>query len=175
TKEIVLLHCVTSYPAKVEDTNLKVIETLKRTFEVPVGLSDHTPGVTIPIAAVALGACAIEKHFTLDKKLPGPDHKASLEPDELAETVKAIRDVEKAMGDGVKRLTKDEEENKKVARHSLVAKIDIPKGVIITEDMLDAKRPGTGIHPKYLDKIVGKKTKKALKQNEILSWEAIEK
>ena len=111
--DIILLHCVSSYPAKMEDMNLKVIETLRHAFKLPVGLSDHSIGIAIPVAAVSLGACVIEKHFTLDKNLPGPDHRASLEQDELKQMVKAIRDVEKAMGDGVKRPTKEEEENKK--------------------------------------------------------------
>jgi len=168
-----LLHCVSSYPAGIEDTNLKAMDTLRHTFKLPVGLSDHTIGVTIPTAAVALGACVIEKHFTLDKKLPGPDHTASLEPDELKQMIKAIRDVEKAMGDGIKVPTADEEKNKKVARHSIVAKVAIPKGAIITEAMLEVKRPGTGMPPKYINSIVGRKTKKALKREELISWDVI--
>ena len=171
--DVVLLHCVTSYPAKMEDVNLRVIETLKLAFKLPVGFSDHTPGITVPIAAVSLGAVVMEKHFTLDKNLPGPDHKASLEPDELKEMVVAIRDVEKALGDGIKRPTKEEEGIKKVARRSVVAKIDIPKGTIITEDMLDVKRPGWGIAPKYINIIVGKKTDENIKKDEIITWKMI--
>ena len=170
---VVLLHCVTSYPAKMEDVNLRVIETLERAFKLPVGFSDHTLGITVPIAAVSLGAVVIEKHFTLDKNLPGPDHKASLEPDELKEMVVAIRDVEKALGDGIKLPTKEEEKIKKVARRSVVAKVDIPKGTTITEDMLDVKRPGTGIAPKYWHSIVGRKAKENIKTDEIIAMRMI--
>ena len=172
--DIVLLHCVTSYPAKMEDVNLRVIETLKHAFKLPVGFSDHTLGITVPIAAVSLGAVVVEKHFTLDKDLPGPDHKASLEPDELEEMVVAIRDVEKALGDGIKIPTKEEEEIKKVARRSVVAKIDIPKGTTVAEDMLDVKRPGTGITPKYMDIIVGKKAEENIRKDEIVTWKVVE-
>jgi N,N'-diacetyllegionaminate synthase len=163
---IVLLHCVSSYPSKAGDMNLKVMETLRITFKLPVGLSDHSPGITIPIAAAALGACIIEKHFTLDKNLPGPDHKASLEPDELKQMVWAIRDVEKAMGNGVKSLTAEEEKTRKLVRRSIVARVDIPEGVTIKEDMLDIKRPGNGIEPKYIDSIIGKIAKKNIKREE---------
>jgi len=169
-QEIILLHCVSCYPAKVEDINLKAMETLKHTFKLPVGLSDHTLGITIPIAAVTLGACIIEKHFTLDKNLSGPDHKASLEPEELRQMVQAIRDVEKARGDGIKKPTREEEENKKVARRSIVARVDIPKGTTISEEMLDVKRPGTGIKPKYLNKVIGIKAKENIHSNELISF-----
>ena len=167
-EEIVLLHCVSCYPAKIEDTNLKAMDTLRYAFNLPVGLSDHSLGVSILVAAVALGACVIEKHFTLDKNLPGPDHRASLEPDELKEMVRAIRDVEKAMGNGIKRPTVEEEENKKVARRSIVAKVDIPKGSVITEEMLDIKRAGTGVEPKYLDMVTGRKAKEDIKLGELI-------
>lgn len=173
-EEIILLHCVSSYPAKIEDMNLKAMETLGNTFRLPVGLSDHSLGITIPIAATALGACVIEKHFTLDKNLPGPDHRASLEPEELKQLVTTIRDVEKAMGNGVKRPTKNEEENKKVARRSIVARVDIPRDTIITEEMLDIKRPGTGLEPKYINTIVGRKVKKHIKSEEPISLAKIE-
>ena len=172
--DVVLLHCVTSYPAKMEDVNLRVLETLRHAFKLPVGFSDHTLGTTVPIAAISLGAVVIEKHFTLDKNLPGPDHKASLEPDELEEMVVAIRDVEKALGDGIKRPTKEEEEIKKVVRRSVVAKIDIPKGTTIAEDMLDVKRPGIGIAPKYMAIVVGKKAEENIKKDEIVTWKMIE-
>lgn len=164
--EITLLHCVSSYPTRVEDTNLRAMETLRNTFKLPVGLSDHTLGINIPIAAVALGACIVEKHFTLDNNLPGPDQRASLEPAELKQMVKAIRDVEKAMGDGIKRPTKEEEENKKASRRSIVASVDIPRGTIITKEMLGIKRPCIGIAPKYMDDIIGKITKCDMEQNE---------
>lgn len=172
-KNIVLLHCVTSYPAKIEDANLRVIETLRRRFKLPIGFSDHTLGITIPIAAVALGAVLIEKHFTLDRDLPGPDHKASLEPSELKDMISAIRDVEKALGDGIKRLTEDEERIKKVVRRSIVAKVNIPKGAVITEDMLDIKRPGIGIEPKYLSKIIGKRAKRDIEPDELVTFEKL--
>lgn len=171
TKDIVLLHCVTSYPAKKEEANLKVIESLRQKFKLPIGFSDHTLGITIPIAAAALGAVIIEKHFTLDKNLPGPDHKASLEPNELKEMINAIRDVEKALGNGVKKLTKQEKEIRKNVRRSVVAKVKISKGTIISEDMLDIKRPGIGIEPKHLNKIIGKKAKKSMEPDELITFE----
>ena len=168
-EDIILLHCVSCYPAKAEDMNLKAMETLRCTFKLPVGLSDHTLGITIPIAAVALGACVIEKHFTLDKNLPGPDHKASLEPDELKQMIKAIRDVEMALGDGMKRPTAEEEGNKRVVRRSIVARVNIPQGAIITEEMLAVKRPGTGLEPKYLGEIIGRVTEIAIKKDKAIT------
>lgn len=174
-KDIVFLHCVSSYPARMEDMNLRAIETLRRTFKLPVGLSDHTVGITMPIAAVALGACLIEKHFTLDRKLPGPDHRASLEPDELRQMIEAIRDVESAMGDGIKRPMEQEEEVKKAARRSIVAKVDIPQGTTITEDMLGIKRPGTGIEPSYLYKVVGGVARSAIGRDEVVTMDKLEK
>jgi N-acetylneuraminate synthase/N,N'-diacetyllegionaminate synthase len=172
-ENIVLLHCVTSYPAKIEDVNLRVIEALRRRFKLPVGFSDHTLGITIPIAVAALGAVLVEKHFTLDRTLPGPDHRASLEPDELKDMVRAVRDVEKALGDRVKKPTKDEERIKKVVRRSIVAKMGIPKGTVITEDMLDFKRPGVGIEPKYLNEIIGKKAKKDIKPDGLITFDKL--
>ena len=173
-KSIVLLHCISSYPAIIEDMNLNTMETLRSTFKLPVGLSDHSLGITIPIAAVALGACVVEKHFTLDKNLPGPDHQASLEPDELKQMVQAIRDVEKALGNGIKAPTVEEEQTKQLARRSIVARVDIPGGVIITEDMLDIKRPGIGIEPKYLEKVYGARVKDGFKKDEAISWDKID-
>lgn len=173
-KDVILLHCVSDYPAKVEDMNLKAMGTLRDAFGLPVGLSDHTLGITVSIAAVALGAAVIEKHFTLDRKLPGPDHKASLEPDEFKEMVARVREVEKALGDGIKRPTKSEERIKKVVRRGIVARVNIPKGTVITANMLDTKRPGVGIGSKYLSMIVGQKAKKNIKKDELLNWEAVE-
>ena len=167
-KDIVLLQCVTAYPAKAEDVNLKAMETLRKSFKLPVGLSDHTTGIAVPIAAVALGAAIIEKHFTLDKNLPGPDHRASLRPRELEQMIKAIREVEKALGSGNKKPTEEEEEIKKIARRSIVARVDMPEGTIITEEMLAIKRPGTGIEPKYSDKVVGKVAKAMIKRDELI-------
>ena len=173
-EDVILLQCVSNYPARIEDVNLRAMETLKQAFKIPVGFSDHTLGITASIAAAAFGACVIEKHFTLDINLPGPDHKASLEPDELKEMVKTIRDVEKALGDWIKRPTANEEKVKKIARRSIIAKIDISGGTVITEDMLDIKRPGTGIEPKYFDLIVGMRTKKDIKKSDIVMWKMIE-
>ena len=173
-EKVILLHCVSNYPARIEDVNLRAMETLKHAFKLPVGFSDHTLGITASIAAVALGACVIEKHFTLDRNLIGPDHKASLEPDELKEMVKTIRDVEKALGDWIKRPTINEEEIKKIARRSIIAKMDISEGTVITEDMLDIKRPGTGIEPKYFDFVIGMRAKKDIKKSDIVTWKMIE-
>ena len=167
--EIVLLHCVTAYPAKIDDMNLRAMETLRYAFKLPVGLSDHTTGITISIAAAALGACVIEKHFTLDKNLPGPDHQASLEAEELKQMIEAIRDVEKAMGDGIKRPTQEEEEIKRVVRRSIVATTDIPSGVVITKDMLGIKRPGSGIEPRYLHEVVGSISKTRIERDETVT------
>ena len=172
-EDIVLLHCVTSYPAKIEDANLRVIETLRQRFKLPVGFSDHTLGITIPIAAAALGAVLIEKHFTLDRTLPGPDHRASLEPDELKDMIKAIRDVEQALGDRIKKPTEDEERIKKIVRRSIVAKVEIPRGTVITENMLDFKRPGVGIEPKYLNEVIGKKARKDIKPDELITFKKL--
>jgi len=169
-KEIILLHCVSCYPARIEDTNLRAMETLKQAFNLPVGLSDHSLGIIVPVAAVALGACVIEKHFTLDKNLPGPDHKASLEPDELKEMVNGIRDIEKALGNGIKQPVAAEEEVKQVARRSIVAVADIPKGTVITAEMLGVRRPGTGIEPARLNEIIGKKAKKNIKSGDLIAF-----
>jgi len=168
-EKIILLHCVSSYPARLEDSNLRAIQTMEKTFYLPVGYSDHTLGITAGVAAVALGACLIEKHFTLDKKLPGPDHKASLEPDELEAMVARIREVERAMGSWAKRPTKDEDAIKKVVRKSIVAKVNIPMGTVITGEMLELKRPGTGLGPKYLEKVVGKMAKKNIRADELVT------
>ena len=171
--DVVLLHCVSDYPAKVKETNLRAMETLKRIFGLPVGLSDHTLGITVPIAAAALGATVIEKHFTLDRKLPGPDHKASLEPKELGEMVARIREVEKALGDGIKKSTKSEEAIKKTVRRSIVARVGIPRGTVIAEYMLNLKRPGTGLEPRYLKKVVGKRARKDIKADELITFEKL--
>jgi N,N'-diacetyllegionaminate synthase len=168
--DIILMHCLTNYPAKKEDANLNVIKTLEYTFKRHVGFSDHTSGIEMSVAAVALGSCVIEKHFTIDKNLPGPDHKASLEPQELSEMVKAVRNVEKGLGNGIKKPTNDEIKIKKLVRKSIVAKKDILKGSILTEEMLNIKRPGTGIEPKYLDELVGKELIEDVKKDDLLKW-----
>jgi N-acetylneuraminate synthase/N,N'-diacetyllegionaminate synthase len=171
--DLILMHCVTSYPANVEDINLKVIETLRSTFKLPVGFSDHTLRIEMPIAAVAMGSCVVEKHFTLDKNLDGPDHKASLEPIEFKKMVFAIRNVEKGMGNGIKELTREEKEIKKVARKSVVAKVSIPQKTIISREMLAIKRPGTGIEPKYIKSLIGKTTTAEIKKDEVLRWNLV--
>ncbi|MGG6544662.1 UNVERIFIED_CONTAM: N-acetylneuraminate synthase [Prevotella sp. 15_C9] len=154
-EQITLLHCNTQYPTPFEDVNLRAMLTIKNNFGVEIGYSDHTKGVEIPIAAVALGAKVIEKHFTLNRLLPGPDHKASLEPDELKTMVTAIRNIEKALGDGEKKITTSERANILVARKSIVAAVPIKKGDLLTEENITIKRPGTGLSPMYWNSIIG--------------------
>lgn len=166
--EISLLHCVTEYPAPYEEINLNAMLTMKKKFKLQVGYSDHTVGIEIPVAAVALGAKIIEKHFTVDKNLPGPDHAASAEPAEFAKMVSAIINVEKALGDGIKRPAKCEIKNIPIARKSIVAACEIQKGEIFTIENLAIKRPGTGLPPSYLEKIVGKKAKKDFNKDELI-------
>jgi len=172
--EVILLHCVASYPAPVEETNLRVLQTLKQAFQVPVGFSDHTTSTIVPVAAVALGASVIEKHFTLDKNLPGPDHKASANPGEFRQIVTGVKELEEALGSPIKKCTSSEEETKIPFRRSIVARTRIPKGTKITEEMLSFKRPATGIPPKYLDSLIGKVTKQDIEIDEALVWDAIE-
>jgi len=169
--KISLLHCTTNYPTPYEESNLKAMQTLAAAFNLPVGYSDHTLGIEIPVAAVAMGARVIEKHFTLDKKLPGPDHKASLEPDELKEMVKAIRNIEKALGDGIKKPNKSEIEIMKIVRRSLISNRDIRAGEIIKESDIAIKRPGTGILPKFKEIVIGMKLVNDIKQDEPFRWE----
>jgi N,N'-diacetyllegionaminate synthase len=168
---ISLLHCTTNYPAPYEEVNLKAMQTLAVAFKLPVGYSDHTLGIEVPVAAVAMGAKIIEKHFTLDKKLSGPDHKASLEPSELKEMVKAIRNIEIALGDGIKKPNKSEIEIMKVARRSLIATRDIRVGEIIKESDIAIKRPGTGILPKFKEIVIGMKLINDIRQDEPFRWE----
>ena len=171
---LTLLHCVSNYPAEFSEVNLKAMLTLKEAFKLPVGYSDHTLGIEVSIAAVALGARIIEKHFTLDKNLPGPDHKSSLEPNELKEMVQSIRYIEKALGDGVKRPTKGELEVMTVARRSLVATRDIKAGEAVKESDIAIKRPGTGISPKFKRIITLRRVKKDIKKDEPFKWENFE-
>ena len=166
-----LLHCTTNYPTPYEEVNLKAMQTLAAAFKIPVGYSDHTLGIEVPVAAVAMGAKIIEKHFTLDKKLSGPDHKASLEPSELKEMVKAIRNIEVALGDGIKKPNKSEIEIMKVARRSLIATRDIRVGEIIKESDIAIKRPGTGIPPKFKEIVIGMKIINDIRQDETFRWE----
>ena len=153
---ITILHCTTEYPTPMEDVNLRAMITMKQAFGVEVGYSDHTPGIEVAIAAAALGATVIEKHFTLDRNLPGPDHKASLEPHELKAMVKAIRNIEVALGDGIKQPSRSELKNKPIARKSIVARREIKAGEFFSEENLAAKRPGTGISPMCWDDVMGK-------------------
>ena len=154
-EDIILLHCNTQYPTPFADVNLRAMREMADRFGVRVGYSDHTVGIEVPIAAVAMGAVVIEKHFTLDRNLPGPDHKASLEPSELARMVEAIRNIEDALGDGHKHVTVSEEPNKEVARKSIVAATDIKKGDLLTEQNITVKRPGNGISPMLWDSVIG--------------------
>ena len=155
TERLTLLHCTTQYPTPYEDVNLRGMDTLRDLFNLPVGYSDHTPGITIPVAAVARGAVLIEKHFTLDKNMPGPDHKASLEPHELADMVRSIRIVEASLGTGEKKPQPSELGNIVIARKSLVAACDIKKGEPLTTDNMTVKRPGTGISPMRYWELLG--------------------
>jgi len=171
--DLALLHCVSNYPAPFEDANLRAIRTMRDAFGLPVGYSDHTPGIEIAVAAVALGACIVEKHFTLDRRLPGPDHQASLEPEDLKAMVAAVRNVEKGLGDGVKRPMPSEMNTRDVARKSLVAARPIRAGAVLTEDMIAAKRPGTGISPAEMGYVIGRKIVRDIQEDELLSWEMI--
>lgn len=168
---LTLLHCVSNYPASIEDINLLAMKTLKNAFGLPVGYSDHTIGIEIPIAAVALGASIIEKHFTLDRNMKGPDHKISLEPDELRAMITSIRNVEKAIGDGIKKPTVNEEDTRDVVRRSLIASKDISRDHIITEDDIVIKRPGTGIPPEFKELIIGMQSKRDIKFDSVIKWE----
>ena len=153
---LVLLHCVSNYPADPADVNLRAMQTMSAAFSVPVGYSDHTPGIEVPLAAVALGACVVEKHVTLDRSLPGPDHRVSLEPEELGAMVRGIRIVEAALGHGRKEPAASEANTAAVARKSLVAARDLPAGSKLTEDMIDILRPGTGLPPAMRQYLAGR-------------------
>lgn len=155
--DITVLHCNTEYPTPMCDVNLRAMAAIRKHLGVEVGYSDHTVGIEIPIAAAALGATVIEKHFTLDRTMEGPDHKASIEPDELAAMVRAIRHIEAAMGDGQKRISASEEKNRKLVRKSIVAAADIKKGELFTEENLTTMRPGTGISPMMWNEVIGKR------------------
>lgn len=170
---IALLHCNTCYPSPVHIVNLKAMETLHSAFKLPTGFSDHTLGWHIPVAAAAMGACVIEKHFTLSRKQEGPDHCFSIEPEELKLMVKHIKDVEKAMGDGIKRVYREEMENYEKGRRSLIAGVDIPEGTIITENMVMTKRPGYGIKPKYFDMVIGRIARVDIYEDDILMWDML--
>ncbi|MFH0709175.1 MAG: N-acetylneuraminate synthase [Pseudomonadota bacterium] len=167
-ENITVLHANTMYPTPMEDVNLKAMVTIGSTFDVAYGYSDHTLGIEVDIAAVAMGACCIEKHFTLDKTMEGPDHKASLEPDELKEMVKAIRNIERALGSRIKNPSKSETPNIQIARKSIVAKTVIKKGEMLSEDNLAVKRPGNGISPMRWDEIIGTIAHKDYQEDELI-------
>ncbi len=168
--EITLLHCTTQYPAPFEDVNLNAMLTLRSVFGREAGYSDHTRGIEVPIAAVAMGASVIEKHFTLDRNMEGPDHKASLEPNELQAMVQAIRNIEAAMGSGEKKPAKSEIANIAVARKSIIAACDIKKGEVFTEENLTTKRPGNGISPMNWYKLLGTKAIRDFREDELIEW-----
>lgn len=167
-ENITVLHCNTEYPTPFEDVNLRAMLTIGHAVGAAVGYSDHTPGIEVAVAAVALGATVIEKHFTLDRNLPGPDHKASLEPDELTAMVQAIRNIEKALGNGIKRPSPGEVKNKLIARKSLVATQPINTGERFGADNITAKRPGTGISPMRWDEVLGQIAQKDYEKDELI-------
>lgn len=167
-KDIKLLHCNTEYPTPFEDVNLKAMKTMHDVFDLEVGYSDHTKGIEVPVAAVALGATVIEKHFTLDRNMEGPDHKASLEPDELAEMVRSIRHIEKALGSGDKTPSPSEKKNIAVARKSIVARQAIKVGEELTEENITVKRPGSGISPMKWFDVIGTKAVRDFQEDELI-------
>jgi len=168
-KELTLLQCTSQYPTPMQDVNLTAMLTMKQTFNLDVGYSDHTLGIEVAIAAVALGACVIEKHFTLDRNMSGPDHKASLEPKELKDLVRCIRNIEQAMGNGIKRPTEVELKNREFVRKSIVSANAIQKGEIFTENNLCTKRPGNGISPMRFKEVLWQTADKDYKKDELIS------
>ncbi len=171
---LAVLHCVSRYPADPAEANLRAMETIRRTLRVPVGYSDHTEGALVALASVAMGACVLEKHITLDRALPGPDHRASLEPAELAELVRGVRIVEQAFGHGRKEPVPGEKETAAVARRSLVAACELPAGTLLAPQHLAVRRPGTGISPGMRDRLLGRKLKVALAEGALIHWEMVE-
>ena len=167
-ENLILLHCNTEYPTPFEDVNLLAMQSIAKQFGTKVGYSDHTRGIEVPIAAVALGASVIEKHFTLDRNMPGPDHKASLEPDELKAMVSAIRNIEKALGSPEKKVSDSERKNIAIARKSIVAATNIKKGEILTEENITVKRPGTGISPMRWEEIIGTTAVRDFQEDELI-------
>jgi sialic acid synthase SpsE len=170
-----LMQCASVYPAPVERINLRAMDTLRTAFGVPAGLSDHSTGIAVPIAAAALGAAFIEKHITLDRAMPGPDHSFAIQPDELAAMVRGIRDAEAALGDGRKTGPGPEEldENYTLGRRSLIATRDISAGTVLEPDMITIKRPGFGIPPKHLDVVVGRTLRKDVEADDVLTWDMV--
>lgn len=170
---VTLLHATTDYPTDYKDVNLRAMVTLRNAFKTPVGYSDHTIGNEAAVSAVALGATIIEKHFTLDKNMEGPDHKASMEPQELKEYVRAIRNTEKLLGTGIKQPTERERNIMNDARRSIVASRKLTKGTILTRDMFDFKRPGSGVKPEFVNIFIGRKLKRDLMEDELVGWKDI--
>ncbi|HZO39647.1 MAG TPA: N-acetylneuraminate synthase [Methylomirabilota bacterium] len=171
---VAILHCVSAYPAPVGEVNLRAMDALRDRFGRPVGLSDHTLGLEIALAAVARGAAIVEKHLTLDKNLPGPDHRASLEPAEMAALVRGIRNIEAALGDGVKRPMPSELDTRRVARKSLVAARALRAGEELVKDAVAVKRPGTGISPAELERALGRRVRRDLAADDVIDWTALE-
>lgn len=171
---VCLLHCVSNYPADPSEVNLRAMQTLEQAFGLPVGFSDHTQGIAVPLAAAALGACVIEKHFTLDCSLPGPDHRASLEPSEFAEMVRSVRVIERSLGNGHKQPTAGEANTASVARRSLVAAVDISPGMQITEAMVAIRRPGTGLPPSLQKWLIGRRVKVEIRAGELFRLDLLE-
>lgn len=168
SSDITVLHCNTEYPTPYKDVNLRAMITIKKELGLAVGYSDHTQGIEVPIAAAALGAAVIEKHFTLDRNMEGPDHKASLEPEELRAMVRAVRNIEMALGDGTKKPSESEKKNIEIARKSIVAKCPIRAGEVFTEDNLTTKRPGSGISPMWWNDIIGKTAVRNFAEDELI-------
>ncbi|MCX8175490.1 MAG: N-acetylneuraminate synthase family protein [Candidatus Micrarchaeota archaeon] len=171
--QLLLMQCVTNYPSPFEDANVRAMQTLQQAFDCPVGYSDHTPGSVVPILSVALGGCAIEKHFTDDKALPGPDHPFALDAQEFAQMVRDVRNAEKALGSPVKKIYPSEEKTKIVQRRSIFAARDIKKGTRITAQMLAILRPWHGLLPKYFDVVVGRVAQKNIKAGEPITWDKV--
>jgi N-acetylneuraminate synthase len=174
SQAVVLMHCLSSYPAPWEEANLLAIKALQETFSLPVGFSDHSEGIDLSLAAVALGAVAIEKHITLDKDMEGGDHRASLEPHEFEELVKKIRKLEVALGDGVKRCMPSEENIRDVARKSIVSLKSINEGQVIASADIGIKRPGTGIPPRFVNRIIGSRAKEDISEDRLIKWNQID-
>ena len=172
-RQLILLQCTANYPPALEDVNLRAMETLRTAFDVPVGYSDHSIGISVPLAAVALGACVIEKHFTLDKEMEGYDHSVSTDPDDLRAMVAGIREIERALGSTVKTPAEAELEGRAFFRRSIIASVPIPAGTIITQNMLVTKRPGNGIPPGQIGTVVGKTASNDIAEDELINPEHI--
>ena len=170
-EQLILLHCVVNYPPPFSDLNLRAIETLRQAFHVPVGYSDHSSGITAPIVATALGAAVIEKHYTLSRDLPGPDHRFAIEPDELTAMVRGIRDAQAALGTGIKRMAPAEADLYVTARRSLFAARDLAEGTVLGVDDIAVLRPGTGLEVRDLEKVVGRTARRAIGRHEPLAWD----